>query len=287
MSSFLQGSAFTELLDNDSEYRLVPNLIREYISDRQLKALCYHCLRVDILDNNDKAEIVKMILGPDFEEIGTGTNRIALFHNGFVIKVALDRRGLVDNFQEFKRSIELPNFLARTYETNYLINIAEYVEVMDQDKFIINEYSIKQMLKEISKGYLFDDIGFTLKNSYNWGCRESKFDDEDEIRSKHDYEICILDYGYLYPLHGQKDKLLRCPLCEHRLKWNSSYTGLGCENSMCKFQTSPMQLRKKMKLDYEELENKLTSSLNNLKMPNLTSIEKEIRKIDKGRKEDQ
>lgn len=185
---------------------------------------------------------------------------------------------LVDNFQEFKRSNELEHFLARTYETNYLINIAEYVEVMDQDKFMINEGPIKEVLKRISENYLFDDIGFTLKNSYNWGCREAMAD-EDGYVDEDAYDICILDYGYLYPLHGQKDRLLRCPLCNHRLKWNGNYTGFGCENSGCGFHTTPMQLRKKMKLDYDDLENRLVSSLGNLKMPNLTTIEKEIVKI--------
>ena len=190
---------------------------------------------------------------------------------------------LVDNFQEFKRSLELPNYLAKTYETNYLINICEYIEVMDQDKFLINEAGIKSVLEDISKSYLFDDIGFTLKNSYNWGCREAKLTPEERDYYSDDmeymYDICILDYGYLYPLHDQKDKLLRCPKCQHKLKWNSIYTNLGCTNSQCNFQTSPMNLRRKMNLDYEEMENKLITSLGSLMMPNLTTVEQELSKI--------
>lgn len=191
---------------------------------------------------------------------------------------------LVDNFQEFKRSTELPEYLAKTYETNYLINICEYIEVMDQDKFIINESGIKQILEAISKNYLFDDIGFTLKNSYNWGCREAILTPEereyyDEEDLEYVYDICILDYGYLYPLHDQKDKLLRCPKCQHKLKWNHNYTMLGCENSQCSFQISPSNLRKTMRLDYEDLENQLISSLGNVAMPNLTTIEQELTKL--------
>lgn len=90
MSNFIQDSA---LVSDELEFKQVDNLIREFITDSQLKALLYHCLRVDISDNNDKAEIVKLILGKDFQELGTGTNRIALFYRGFVVKVALDRRG--------------------------------------------------------------------------------------------------------------------------------------------------------------------------------------------------
>ena len=202
-----------------------------------------------------------------------------------VVKVALDRRGLIDNFQEFKRSTEAKKLLAKTYESNYLINICEYVDVMDQETFIINETEIKKVLSILSNHYLFDDIGFTLKNSYNWGCRKAQhtqeelefYDDED---LQYVYDICVLDYGYLYPLNGQEDKLLRCPICQHKLKWNSNYTMLACQNSNCRYQVSPMNLRKQMDLDYDNMENQLISSFNGLKMPNLTKIEQLMTKID-------
>lgn len=155
---------------------------------------------------------------------------------------------------------------------------------MDQDRFIINERGIKKILEDMSRNYLFDDIGFTLKNSYNWGCREARLTPEerdyyDAEDSEYLYDICILDYGYLYPLHDQKDKLLRCPKCQHKLQWNVNYTMLTCSNSQCSFQTSPMNLRRKMNLDYEEMENKLITNLSSVKMPNLTSIEQSVSKI--------
>ncbi len=278
MKDIFGGNMLTGLV---GDVKIVPNLLNEFIDPVKMKALYYNCLRLDIPDNNVKAEICAAILGNEFAEIGTGTNRIAFLHNGVVVKVALDRRGQIDNFQEYKRSIELPNYLAKTYETNYLVNICEYVEVMDQDKFIINERGIKQILEDLSKNYLFDDIGYTLKNSYNWGCREAVLTPEernyyDADDTEYLYDICILDYGYLYPLHDQKDKLLRCPKCRHKLKWNSNYTGLGCTNSQCNFQTTPMNLRRQMDMQYEEMENKLIAELSNLKMPNLTTIEQNL-----------
>ena len=81
------------LSNMDDEVEQVDNLINYFISPQKMKALMYNCLRVDIADNNDKAKIVALILGPEFIEIGTGTNRIAFKHNGVVVKVALDRRG--------------------------------------------------------------------------------------------------------------------------------------------------------------------------------------------------
>lgn len=273
------------LSDMSDEVVQVDNLIDYFIPEDKMKALMYTCLRVDIPDNNDKAKIVSLILGPEFIEIGTGTNRIAYKHNGVVVKVALDRRGLVDNLTEFKRSSELEVWLARTYESNYLVNICEYVEVLDQDEFYINEGSIKEILQNISQNYLFDDIGFTEKNSYNWGKREAILTDDERrlYGSMADdiYDVVILDYGYLYPLHGQKKELFRCPKCHHELKWNGNFTMLGCTNSGCMLQITPMQLRHRMNLDMEDLENSLIAQFSEIKTPNLAKIEKEILKIGK------
>ena len=69
------------------------NLIRSVFTTKILKALHYLAMRVDIEDNNDKAEMIRMIVPPEFEELGTGTNRIAFLYNNLVFKIALDRRG--------------------------------------------------------------------------------------------------------------------------------------------------------------------------------------------------
>ena len=189
----------------------------------------------------------------------------------------------MDNYTEFKRSSELEVYVARVYETNYLINICEYVEVLDQDEFYINESAIKEILKNLSKNYLFDDIGFTEKNSYNWGKREAILTD-DERRKYGDYatdlyDLVVLDFGYIYPIAGQKKELLRCPKCHHELKWNGNFTALCCTNSQCLIQLTPTQVRHRMNLDLEKIEDEIISSFNNLKMPDLTRIEREVKKI--------
>lgn len=90
MSDMFVGNMLTGMT---GEALIVPNLINFLITPQKMKALYENCLRVDILDNNEKADIVSKILGPEFDEIGTGTNRTALYKNGVVVKVALDRRG--------------------------------------------------------------------------------------------------------------------------------------------------------------------------------------------------
>lgn len=251
------------------------NLIRSVFSDTQLKALYYLAMRIDIEDNNDKAEMIKMIVPPEFEELGTGTNRIAFLYNNLVYKIALDRRGLVDNNMEMRRSEELPMYLAKTYESNYLINVAEYVMVVDRDTFVMNEDSIKHILADMANDYLFDDIGYSLKNYCNWGSRFSTTGEE----------MVILDYGYLYPLFGQnRTELFRCPKCGGKLTWNPNFTELVCNggtssNDRCNARFSPMAIRRNMTLDFENLEEKLNSEFNQLQRPNLNKIEESISKI--------
>ena len=232
------------------------SLINKFFPKETIKKLYYHATNVRFEDNNEKAEIIKYILGPEFEELGTGTNRIAFLHNGFVVKVALDYRGCVDSFTEYKRSQELPELLAYTYETNFLINIAEYVTVISKEEFLRNEAQIKEVLKKISAGgYIFDDIGFSLKNSYNWGYRDNG-------------DLVILDYGYLYRRPtGTNESAFSCPRCRDELHWNSNYTGFICSNTQCSTKYSIMDVRRRMSLELEDTENQVIEMLNNIKMP--------------------
>lgn len=75
-------------INNDDKF-----LINHFFSKEMIKILHYHSCRVDIADNNDKAEMIKDIIGPTFHEVGTGTNRIAFYFNGYIVKIALDYRG--------------------------------------------------------------------------------------------------------------------------------------------------------------------------------------------------
>lgn len=80
------------------------SLIEKIFPKEMLKLLYYHACRVDIADNNDKAIILQHILGPEFTEVGTGTNRVAYTYSpndnrefrggaGLVYEIAIDRRG--------------------------------------------------------------------------------------------------------------------------------------------------------------------------------------------------
>ena len=227
-----------------------------------MKKLYYHCLRVDIPDNNEKAKMIQELLGPDFYELGTGTNRITFLYHNFAIKIACDRRGMVDSFTEFKRSGEIPQYLTKVYECNQLVLLAEYVTLIDRDEFGLNEHGIKDILQDLSKAYIFDDCGYTLKNAQNWGYRTNG-------------DIVLLDYGYMYP-NIHQEQALTCPKCNARLIYNSNYTGFECPNTHCHAKFRVMDIRRRMSLDIEDFENQIINKLNNLPLPDMRKIESSV-----------
>lgn len=257
----------------DDEDVEVGSLINEIFSKDLLKMLYYHACRVDIEDNNDKAELIAELLGPEFQELGTGTNRIAFLYTpgsdrkfrggaGLVYEIALDRRGFCDNFTEFKRSFECPEYFVKAYECNMLILVEEYVTLMDQQEFIANENGIKTILEDLSNRYLFEDIGFNLKNFENYGYRSNG-------------EIVILDIGYIYNVKGN-EHIFSCPKCKAELKYNQNYTGFICQNSGCRTKYNFLDLRRRMNLDLENFENQMISDLNKVEMPDFDRLNESI-----------
>ena len=167
-------------------------------------------------------------------------------------------------------------YLAKTYESNMLINIAEYVTVIDQKQFSENEAPIRAILSDLQKGYLFDDIGFIKKNYCNWGLR---------VVGKHQ-DLVILDYGYMYPLIGQNmEELFKCPVCGGRLGWNATFSKLTCQGNSktvgfgggrCMCTVSPNDIRKRMNKHLDSYENRLITELSGTAMPDLNTIEQAL-----------
>lgn len=260
----------SKLQDSDETQSLIENIFGADL----VKKIYYHCCRIDIEDNNEKAELLQELLGPEFVELGTGTNRMAYIYNpspdreflggaNLVYSIALDRRGLIDNWTEFKRSTEIPEFMIKCYETNMLILIEEYVTLMDKEEFVANENGIKSILEELSKAYIFEDIGFNLKNQSNYGYRQNG-------------DIVILDAGYVYPLGASAEIILSCPRCKGRLRYNSNYTAFQCSNTSCKAKYSFMEIRRRMDLSLEDMENQMISELNSVEMPDFETFIEDI-----------
>lgn len=246
-------------MENEVNNEKSNSKIFEYFTFDKIKHLYYNALRLDIEDNNDRADIAKYIAGNEFEELGTGTNRITLKRDNYAVKIALDRRGLVDNLTEFIRSPYLEQFCAKTYESNALINIMEYVTLMDKSQFTLNREPIKLLLDELSKVYIFEDLGFaSLKNFTNYGYRS-------------DGSIVVLDYGYLYPKQGNEDALM-CRKCGTELEYDKYYSNFVCPNSVCGAKYRIMDIRRNMDMKFEEHEKAALYALHGIEMPNFNTL---------------
>lgn len=246
------------------------SLINNIFSKDLLKKLYYHACRIDIEDNNDKAEMVQELLGQEFQEIGTGTNRSSFLYTpgddrefrggaGLIYEIALDRRGFLDNHSEAKRSQEIPEIAIKVYESNTLITVQEYVTLMDQEEFKLNEAPIKEILGMlVERGYIFEDIGYDMKNFENYGYRENG-------------DIVILDLGYIYPLKGN-EHVLSCPRCRGQLKYNANYTHFVCQNDGCRTKYSFLEIRNRMDLSMERLEDQMIFEIMQADLPDFDRL---------------
>lgn len=239
-------------------------LISQVFTKEELKMYCYHACRVDIPDNNDKAEMLEELLGPEFQEIGTGTNRVAFLYtpsesrefrggSGLIYKFALDRRGFIDNWTCYKRASELPMYSEKIYECNLIINVEEYVNLMNADEFRYNEIEIKSMLKDIAKSYIFDDIGYSMKNYENFGYRENG-------------EIVCLDMGYVYPIAGN-EQALTCEACGSPIKYNENFTKFICQNTACRHMYENFQVRSRMNFNMDNFEDQIIMKAKKTQVP--------------------
>lgn len=253
------ANRFFNMEDND-ELRQ-HSKIKKYFSEETIKLLYYVCLSYEIVDNNIKSEIISEILGPEFQELGTGTNRISFLYGNYVYKVALDRRGITDNVMEFKRSKEAPQFLTKTYETNGIIAVAEYVHCIEQEKFAENRNTLLQLLGELAKYYIFSDIGYDPKNYCNLGYRENG-------------ALVVLDYAYMHPREGN-DEALRCN-CGAPLEYTPDFTKFKCTNSSCGIIWPYADIRRRMNDDYENLETRYMTEIADLELPDFENLQMDI-----------
>lgn len=207
-----------DLKRREEEAASLPSHIEKIYSPDTIKKLFAHALLIDMDDNNAKVDVIKELIGEEnFMELGPGTNRVGLLGpDGCCHKIAMDRRGIVDNLTEFRRSPELEWVAPRAYETNGVILVAENVELMTKDDFrnLDNRANILRICEALSQNYIFTDIGYAMKNFCNWGIRQ-------------DGTLVILDTGYLIPIIGN-EAAMECPVCGRRLRYRPNYTGFTC-----------------------------------------------------------
>ena len=177
--------------------------------------------RRDIFNVEKQEELIKLLQQynvPGIVPLGSGTNRYAFKLDGFVVKVATDSDGKIDNFKEFKMAKRLYPHVAKTYEVsdNGTLLIAEYIEPFQSyGDMIAYADQIREILQKLSAVYLIGDVGITKKNYANWGKRIGGDD-----------PVC-LDFAYVYDV---KSELFLCKACKNNsmLIPNNDFTKLIC-----------------------------------------------------------
>ncbi len=199
--------------------------------------------RRDLRGEEKQEEIIKLFRKYDIgniSQLGPGTNRYGLKLDGFVIKVATDHDGKIDNWKEFKMAKVLFPRVPKTHEVseNGSLLIAEYVQPFESYSEML-KYSdqIREILKEISSVCLIGDVGITSKNYANWGLRVGT-----------DEAVC-LDFAYVYDVTSD---LFICRHCHANamLIPNKDFTKLVCTNPACQKETLFEDIRSMISNEY-------------------------------------
>lgn len=193
------------------------SLILQYFSKDIYLELMKITMMSDI-DNNEKNAYIKNLLRSNnipFTGLGSGTNRMAVLIDGYAVKIALDKDGMIDNQREMKYSKSLQPYVVKVYECtpNGLIAVTEFVEIFTLNEFHEHQKEMGDILADISDNFLIGDVGITGKNYVNWGTRN-------------DGTICILDFAYIYSVAYN---IFTCACSEVSiLRYDSKYVNLIC-----------------------------------------------------------
>ncbi|MFN4245854.1 MAG: hypothetical protein ACK4F9_06910 [Brevinematia bacterium] len=220
--------------------------ILQYFNKSLLQDLYKITKNNTVSDNNIKADVMIETLqrhGVDFVELGPGTNRLAILIDNYVFKIALDKWGMRDNLNEFTVSKELQPYVVKTYETNELISVCEYVTLISKEEFEEQKEVIRDILSIIGESYLLGDVGTVGQNFCNWGYRDNG-------------ELVILDFAYIFRIQG--DELL-CSKDKSILNYDENFHNLICPK--CGKKYTFMDIRRRITMEQEKRENEIAKQL--------------------------
>ena len=223
-------SLILEVLPLDLRVKLDLLSRRRDISNREKQAELFNILREFKIDNVTK--------------LGSGTNRYAFRLNGYVVKVATDNDGKIDNFKEFKMAKRLYPNVIKIYEvsSNGTLQICEYIQPFQSfSEMMMYADKIRNILQKLSSVYLIGDVGLSSRNYANWGLRVGS-----------DEPVC-LDFAYVYEV---KSELFLCTHCKSGsvLIPNKDFTELICPNPGCGHKFLFEDIRRKLGNDLHKQE---------------------------------
>ena len=92
------------------------SMIFEYISFDLFVEM--NRISMETMDNNEKGSKIKELLtkyGIPYTSLGSGTNRMAVLIDGYAMKIALDKDGMIDNMREFIYAQVLYPYVVKVY----------------------------------------------------------------------------------------------------------------------------------------------------------------------------
>ena len=217
------------------------SIIEKYFS-KDLYLDLYRVSLMPNIDNNMKCSYVKALLKDydiPFTPLGPGTNRMAVLIEGYAVKIALDKDGMIDNRREMLYTKPLQPYVIKVYECvpNGLIAVSEYVTFFESDDFERYRGEMADILEKVGQAYLIGDVGITRKNYVNWG-----------IRRDGTKQICMLDFAYIYSV---KYNIFRCDCDEMGiLGYDNAFVNLICPKCGKKYEFR--DLRRKISRQQQE-----------------------------------
>lgn len=187
-----------------------------------------------------------------FTEVGTGTNRFIVRHDGFALKIALDKEGVADNKQEWVMSDMLSPNVASALDISkggHLL-VADYAPAFTSyQEMTFYGDQIRRILENWGSRFLLGDVGFNRVNYANWGLLGGK-------------PVCI-DYAYIFPASMD---LFKCNCGCKRMKFvDDTYSAYKCTE--CGREYQDRELRCKIS---QEERLKLFNSVEGIVMHNPT-----------------
>ena len=216
------------------------SLIKKYFPDDLIVQLGALTQAHDVDNNTKTLDVIELLnqYHVPFSPLGNGTNRYGILIDGYAVKIALDRAGVIDNQREYKYSEKLYPYVIKVFECNKLIAVTEYVTIFEQQDYIDNQAKMREILHDITENFLAGDIGVSSINYVNWGMRP-------------DGSITILDFAYIYDL-SYRGFLCTCE-DEGVLQYDNDYNYLVCPFCRRKWTFADIRKRISRKDELEEI----------------------------------
>ena len=172
----------------------------------------------------------------NFYKFHAGTNRNIYCNYDYpdiLIKVAMDKKCLSDNIDEFNNQFKFKPFIPKVFETDPtgVIGLFERINpVKSREEFLLLAEDIFDMLisKFIGK-YVLDDIG--TRAFMNYGYRDG-------------FGPVLLDFPYAYELDGNKlicSKVHHGNICNGIIDYDDGFNVLKCEKCGAEYTATELQ----------------------------------------------